>query len=637
MQSYFSIFFILMNAAFGMKNHNIKNINLKSGATIEISKEFHAEKMNESGEILKIEDPEKTLKIFFLETEGKDLSQAIDEAWKRVDPDFHYKIANKVESIAPTGFDDFLVQTYESDQENTMVQGKAERKGDKIWILLTAGPQPDMMKREAQLNSLFGSLKIPGMDEEDLSQKTLKSITQNIDKLDQFITKGMKELGVPGLSIAIVENDKIVLEKGYGVTKVGGKEPVTPHTLMKIGSITKSMTTLLMAKLIEEGKFKWGTRVRDLYPNFKVGDEKLSDTLTMEESVSASTGLPREDFSLSFNYHQLEPFQGLALIKPTTKNKETFQYNNQLFIAAGDIAAHVVAPDKPMDEAFKNLMMEKVFKPMGMTETRFTPQANYAFPHSSSLMGTPRALTLQEDEFTNFVNPAGGVWSNAHDMALYIITELKKGVNTTGERVFDEQNLMYRRNLQAQVIHNIYYGLGWFVINNKNLTQIGHGGATSGFASGLKFFPEERCGYVILTNSLTGAYLNDAIGDKILELWFGSKEKPSDKLAFAVKQLKQQAEGLKGLSELQPEQIIPLLGKHENKQLGVFEIKEKDGTYILDTGAYKTKLMTLSDSKGAKPLVLIEPPFVGKTLIPLNGDSFKVVEEQHTYVFKKVK
>lgn len=630
-----SYIFIFTSSADSIERHDI-NMTLASGATIEIPKGFRAEKMDASGDVFKIEDPEKVLKIFFVEAAGKDLSQVIDQAWQRVDPDFHDKIANKVEPPAPSGYDDYLLQTYGSDKENFIVQGKAKRKGDKVWVLLTAGPQSDILKRDAQLNSLFGSLKVPGMIEAHFPQKPLNSIANNTDALNQFITKGMKELGVPGLSIAIVEDDKIVFEKGYGVTELGEKEPVTPNTLMKIGSITKPLTTLLMAKLIEEGKFGWQTKAHDLYPNFKVGDVKLSATLDMEQLVSASSGLPREDFSISFNYHHVDPFQNLALIKPTTKIKETFQYNNQAIAVAGEIAAHVAEPDKQMNQAYIDLMTEKVFKPMGMNETTFTPKENYAFPHAISFTGDTKVLTLQEDEFTDFVKPAGGAWSSAHDLALFMITELKRGVNATGKRVFGEKNLMYRRTPQVQVTHNAYYGLGWFVIKYKGLTQISHGGATNGFVSNLRFFPEKQSGFVILTNSIMGASLNDAIGDKILELWFGSKEQSAEKLAFAVKQAKQKVEGFKGLSEPHPEQMKALLGKHENKQLGVFEIKNKDGIYILDTGAYNTKLMTSSGSKNEKPLVLMEPPFMGTLLIPLEEGSFKIVEEQHTYVFKKV-
>src|SRR3990167_7884724 len=630
---FLSYLFILTSPTFSMEDHHKSIVTMKSGATIEIPKGFHAEKLDQTGEVIKIADTEKTLTLFFVEAEGKDLSQDIAKVWKRVYPDFHAKIANKVESPAPSGYDDFLVKTYDSDQ-GTMMQGKAERKGDKIWILLTAGPQPDVLKRDAQLNSLFGSLKVPGIVEDNLSQKTLNSITNNVDPLNKFITKGMKELGVPGLSIAIIENDKIVFEKGYGVTKLGKTEPITPETLMKIGSISKSMTTLLMAKLIEEGKFHWDTKARDLYPNFKVGDDKLSETLDMEELVSASTGLPREDSPMMFNYHRLDPFQQLAMIKPTTKNKETFQYNNQLYAVAGAISAHVAEPNKPMDQSFTNLMTEKVFKPMGMNATTFTPKENYAFPHATFITGDTQALTLRADEFTDFVKPAGGIWSNAHDMALYIITELQKGVNETGKRVFDEHNLIYRRTPHAQVIHNAYYGLGWIVLKYKGLTQIMHGGATGGFTSFLEFFPEKRCGFIILTNGISGSSLNAAIEAKILELWFGTNEKSSEKLAFAVKETKQQIEGLKGLAEPNPAWMKPFLGKHENKKLGVFEIKENKGIYTLDTGLYKTKLMEQTGSKGEKLLMFIEPPFLGKTLIPLKEGSFKVVDEQHTYVFK---
>jgi CubicO group peptidase (beta-lactamase class C family) len=469
----------------------------------------------------------------------------------------------------------------------------------------------------------------------------------NINELNHFIEQGMKELGVPGLSIAIIESDKIIFEKGYGVTKWGDHKPVTSHTLMKIGSITKSFTTLLMAKLIDEGKFDWNTKAHSLYPKFKVDDESLSKTLDMEQLVSANTGLPRTDFPMMFNYYQLSPFQQLALIKPTMKLKESYQYNNQLFSVAGYIAAHAAEPDKPMEQAFMDLMEKKVIEPIGMNETVFPigapgttlkPKGDYALPHSTSLDGTPYVLTLHDDQFTDFIKPDDNIWSNAHDMGLYIITELQKGINPEGKRVFGEKNLMNRRVPQIKVSYDAYYGLGWYIFKNKGLIDIEHPGQSNGFYSRLYFFPEKESGIVILTNNAnTGGQLIEAIKAKILELWFGAHEKSAEKLEFALKQEKLKIDGFKGLKELSADLMDPLLGKHKNKKLGVFEIKEDKGNYYLDVnnGIYKTQLMTLEGEKGEQSLVMVAPPFGGEMLVPSKDGSFKLIEEQNTYIFKK--
>src|SRR3990167_608557 len=212
---------------------------------------------------------------------------------------------------------------------------------------------------------------------------------------------------------------------------------------------------------------------------------------------------------------------------------------------------------------------------MGMHETGFKPTGKYAFPHAVAFNGDPQALTLQDDEWTDFTKPAGGIWSTAHDMALYIITELKGGINAEGKRVFDEHNLMYRRTPQVQIDHNAYYGLGWSISDYKGLTQISHAGATIAFSSWIKFIPEKKSGFVILTNRLNAIPLNKTIEHKIFELWFGTNERSSERLAFAAKQVKKEAEeGGKGLSEPNAEWMKPFLGKHENNKLGIFNIEE---------------------------------------------------------------
>lgn len=613
-------------------------LTMKSGSTLQVPDGFQIKTMDQTDQVIKLEDPDGAINTFFVETQGHDLSQALDKSWNRVIPSFRPQTLQTFEPPAPAIVDELLVVNYVSDKE-TLIQGIAQRKDNTIWLLLISGPKAKVIKRTAQFNSFYDSLKIPGIVEEDLSQKPLKSVLNSIDEFDQFIVQGMEKLEVPGLSIAIVENGKIVFEKGYGVKKWGERDKVNEQTLMKIGSITKSMTTLLMAKLVEEGKFDWRTKVQTLYSEFRVDDDALSETLEMEQLASGSTGLPRKDFPLALNYKGSDVFQQLASIKPTTKSKETFQYNNQLLTAAGYLVAHTVESSMPMDQAFCRLMSEKVFKPIGMNITTFAPQDNYALPHASNVDGENQTLTLFDDAFTDYCKPAGGVWSSAHDMALYIMTELDGGINPKGKRVFEETNLMYRRIPQAQAGHNRHYGLGWGIAKHKGIKLIAHDGGTNGFGSLLKFCPEKKCGFVVLTNGVSGHALNKAINARLLEVWFEINEKSSEVIEFFLKTSKNRVnEFKKRLSEPDPDWMMPFLGTHENKELGVFQIKQEQGIYTLDIGIYKTRLMLHVGKDNEKTLALIKPPFPGGLLLIPNKDgSFKMMEGQHNYVFKKMK
>ncbi|MDP1723664.1 MAG: serine hydrolase domain-containing protein [Alphaproteobacteria bacterium] len=614
----------------------ITNISMNSGATLQIPDGFQIQKLDQENKRIKLESPEKDMNIFLIESKGSNLKHAIEDAWKSVIPKFDHKIAQTMEPPSPSGYDAFLIQNYEADKE-TFIQALAQRKNDTIWAFLISGPAATVHKRNSQILSFLSSLKIPDMIIEDLTAKPLKSIKENIGQFNQSIVQAMRKLDVPGISIAIVENGEIVFEKGYGVKKWGEQDHINEHTLMKIGSISKSMTTLLMAKLIEEGKFKWCTKVQEIYPDFQVDDDVLSKTFVMEQLASGSTGMPRKDLPMILNYKSKDVFQQLATTKPTTESKETFQYNNQMITAVGYVSAHAVYPKKSMDQAFCDLMVEKVFEPMGMIQTTFTPIENFALPHSKTIDGKVQFLSLQDDEFSDFQKPAGGIWSSAHDMALYLITELQNGINPFGKRIFDKQNLMYRRIPQIKLGHDSYYGLGWGLTKPKGINCIRHGGGTFGFKSMLRFYPDKKCGFIILTNGVAGDFLHDYISSKILELWFDTNEKSSELLEhYSQLSDNQDIEFKEKLSEPKAEWMRPFLGKYQNDELGVFKIKQDQGNYIFDMGVYKTKLMMHEEKNGENTLGFIMSPFTGFTLIPMEGGSFKMIEGQHDYVFKKL-
>lgn len=121
-------------------------------------------------------------------------------------------------------------------------------------------------------------------------------------QLKQFIAEAMRALQVPGASICIVQKCRVVFSEGFGIRKAGSSEPVTPTTRFMIGSSTKPLTTLMMARLVDQGAFSWTTPVTTLLPDFELGDPEITRQLAMRHTVCACTGMPRRDLDFVFRF-----------------------------------------------------------------------------------------------------------------------------------------------------------------------------------------------------------------------------------------------------------------------------------------------------------------------------------------------
>ena len=166
-------------------------------------------------------------------------------------------------------------------------------------------------------------------------------------ELDDFVRQAMEALLIPGVSIAMVQAGRLVYSGGFGIRKIGGSEAVTPSTRFRIGSTTKPLTSLLMARLIDQGRFAWSTPVCGLLPDFALADPEITRKLEMRHTMCACTGMPRRDVDFLFRFRGVSPEQRLAEMKtmrPTTAFGEVFQYSNLLVAAGGYAAARAYRP-----------------------------------------------------------------------------------------------------------------------------------------------------------------------------------------------------------------------------------------------------------------------------------------------------
>src|SRR4051812_26573332 len=167
---------------------------------------------------------------------------------------------------------------------------------------------------------------------------------------EAYAAEALNRLGVAGASVAVVQGGEVVYAQGFGVKALGGTDPVTPDTLMMIGSVTKSMTSTMAATAVDDGELTWDTPLVELLPDFAVADPQLTSQLTLADAFCACTGLPRRDLELMFRFNDLAPDQlidQVAALPLTTPYGQAFQYSNQMYAIGGYAAAAAAgaAPD----------------------------------------------------------------------------------------------------------------------------------------------------------------------------------------------------------------------------------------------------------------------------------------------------
>jgi len=186
--------------------------------------------------------------------------------------------------------------------------------------------------------------------------------TGALDGFDAVVTKTIADWDTPGVAIAIVRDGKVVWANGFGKRDVARDLPVTTKTLFAIGSTTKAFTTFVMGTLVDEGKLAWDVPVRTYLPKFALEDPVASEHITPRDLVTHRSGLPRHDL-LWYNNTTMsrdEMVAHLAHLPPSAQLREKFQYNNLMFLTAGQLIAKITGG--PWEDAVR----ARIFEPHGV-------------------------------------------------------------------------------------------------------------------------------------------------------------------------------------------------------------------------------------------------------------------------------
>lgn len=369
---------------------------------------------------------------------------------------------------------------------------------------------------------LLFSIQFSALPQFGYSQAASQTIgvdySKQLQTIEEKVEARRKELGIPGMSLAIVHEDKIIYMKGLGYKDYENKTAVTPDTQFAIGSATKAFTALSVLMTADEGKLSLDDSPKKLLPYFKMHDPETDKNITIRDLMCHSSGLNRTDLAMiTGKLTRAELIQVAAQAKPTAKLREKFQYQNLMFTAAGELVTQA------QKQPWEKFVPERIFKPLGMTNSNMSikqmekaKDISLGYDYNFDTKETKNRPYRGIDQ----VAPAGSINSSARDMAEWLRFVLNRGTaggkRLVSEKGFDE---WLKPQMKMNAAGTVNYGLGWMLRKWNGLTVVEHGGNIDGFNSLVAMIPEKKLGFVMLTNvtaSSLGSDLMPVVWENVL-------------------------------------------------------------------------------------------------------------------------
>jgi CubicO group peptidase (beta-lactamase class C family) len=418
--------------------------------------------------------------------------------------------------------------------------------------------------------------------------------------LDSYIAGVLRTFDVPGVSVAIVKDGKVVLAKGYGVRKLGDATAVDDRTLFGIASNTKVFTAIALGLLVEEGKVGWDTPVINYLPWFRLSDPYVTRELTIRDLLVHRSGLGLGSGDLLWwpasTYTRPEIARRLKDLPLVTSFRSAYAYDNVLYLIAGEVIESVSG------QSWEDFVSSRILKKVGMTGSNVrhsdaTSGANVATPHAPV---NGKVVTVKPFDSDN-TNPAGGINSNAQDMAKWMSVLLARGQLADGSRLFSDATYAQITSIVTPLSvpqmppelsglqrNFAGYALGLNVVDYKGRKVFMHTGGLPGYVSKVFWMPKAQLGVAVLTNQeSSGAF--DSIVYRVADHYLGapafdwaaafSKLQSAQAAAIAAEQQKATGTRAKGSRPSLP--LASYAGTYTDSWYGDIAIANEGGKLVM--------------------------------------------------------
>lgn len=335
-------------------------------------------------------------------------------------------------------------------------------------------------------------------------------------KLDNLILNTLKTFDVPGMSVGILKDGKTVYSKGFGTASLTTKRGMDSETLVGIASNSKGFTAVALAILADEGKLNWDDKVTKFIPEFKMYDAYASQEVTVKDLITHRAGLGLGQGDLMFfpeggTLTIQDIVHNVRYLKPENSFRNTMDYNNIMFIVAGEVITRISGL------SWAEFIEQKIMKPVGMTRSfgsynraKAAGVTNIIDAHAPA---EGKIVQIPHD-WNETANAAGGIISNISDMLIWADCLMNGFTTKDGKKLVSDKQIQQLWQIQQPApaaLKNPFdtqhygYGLGWFISDVKGHKQVQHSGGLLGTVTQFTLIPDLKLGIVVLTNQQSGA------------------------------------------------------------------------------------------------------------------------------------
>jgi len=358
--------------------------------------------------------------------------------------------------------------------------------------------------------------------EDDKRQARRESYARIISGFESQFNEAMKMAGCPGAAMAIVVDSTLIWSKGYGLRSVDQGLPVDEHTLFRLGSLSKGISSVLVSKLVHQGKLSWSDQVKNCLGSFSMADTSQASRISISHLLSHSTGLPRHTFTdlIEGGLNAAEILDRLPKVKLIGKEGTSFAYQNFAFSLVEEIVYQKTS------KKFVDLLRSEIFEPASMTDAStdfvsYVNSANYASPHRTLKDGKYVEIPLNE-KYYNAVS-AGGINASISDMShwLQLLMGQYKDI-VSDEMLHDVFTPVVNSGNESRFrawdgLVQSYYGHGWRIMEMADRRIMYHGGSVNDFRTEIAIDPVSGIGVCFLFNGHNNL-ASHAVPD-FLEYW----------------------------------------------------------------------------------------------------------------------
>jgi CubicO group peptidase (beta-lactamase class C family) len=333
---------------------------------------------------------------------------------------------------------------------------------------------------------------------------------------------------VPGASVIIIKDRKVLFKKAYGAANLEDKIASTSGTNYRLASVTKQFTAMAIMILAERKKLSYDSRLTDFFPGFPEYGRQItvrhllnhtSGLLAYEDLIPGGTTTPLADNDVLQMMKQLEPpAQAGSVNNVANASRQAatpvlyfppgsrFRYSNTGFVLLGLIV------EKVSGKSFPEFLRQNIFQPLGMKHTRFYQRVDQSDDRRRAYGYTKQgdAFVRTDQSLTSSTQGDGAIYSSVDDLYKW-----DQALYTT--RLVKAETLRQAFTPGIAINEKSGYGFGWFIENRRGMRMIWHSGNTIGFSLLIRRFPDQRFTLIVQTNR------NDAllaeIADKIDKLY----------------------------------------------------------------------------------------------------------------------